>query len=70
MRTKKVGLTGRYGARYGKSVKRKILDVEKGKRKERVCPHCLKSGLKRMASGIWFCKKCGLKLAGKAYKVK
>ena len=34
------------------------------------CPQCLNMSIKRVASGIWSCKKCGLKIAGKAYRLK
>jgi large subunit ribosomal protein L37Ae len=70
MRTKKVGMTGKYGARYGRKVKKKILSVETAKNRESACPACLDKGIKREASGVWVCKKCGLKVAGKAYRLK
>ena len=69
-RTKLVGLTGRYGSRYGRSVKKKVLAIEKIKNKQTICPGCLSKGIKRTAAGIWSCKKCGLKMAGKAYRIK
>lgn len=67
-RTKKVGSSGRFGARYGKGVKKRITAIEKIQKKKYVCPKCMKAGMKRLASGIWACKKCGLKKAGKAYE--
>ncbi|MBU0530404.1 MAG: 50S ribosomal protein L37ae [Candidatus Aenigmatarchaeota archaeon] len=67
-KTKKVGSSGRYGARYGRTLKMKIVDVEKTQKKKHRCPTCMKPGLKRVSSGIWACKKCGAKIAGKAYK--
>jgi large subunit ribosomal protein L37Ae len=68
-KTKKVGVAGRFGVRYGKGVKKRVIEIESVQRGKHVCPHCLKPGLKRLASGIWYCKKCGLKIAGKAYEV-
>ncbi len=69
-RTKKVGAAGRYGSRYGRSIRKKVLKVEIEKNKKVACPHCLNEKLHRVASGVWLCKKCGLKVAGKAYKPK
>ncbi|MCD6576062.1 MAG: 50S ribosomal protein L37Ae [Nanoarchaeota archaeon] len=67
-RTKKVGSTGKFGARYGLKIRRRILKVES--KKTKVCPYCGKKQLKRVAAGIWECKKCGTKFAGGAYTVK
>ncbi|MCX6711840.1 MAG: 50S ribosomal protein L37ae [Candidatus Woesearchaeota archaeon] len=68
-KTKKVGSTGRYGTRYGKTIRTKVLEVEKKQRKKQKCPHCLRFKVKRVAPGIWLCKKCNVKFAGKAYYV-
>ncbi|MFH1473533.1 MAG: 50S ribosomal protein L37ae [Candidatus Aenigmatarchaeota archaeon] len=65
--TKKVGSTGRYGVRYGTKGKKIIAKVEKKAREKRTCPYCERSVLKRIASGIWYCKKCKTKFAGGAY---
>jgi large subunit ribosomal protein L37Ae len=66
MPTKKVGITGKYGPRYGRVIREKVLSVTK--KKTHYCPACLRPSVKRQAAGIWFCRKCGLKFAGKAYK--
>jgi len=63
-RTKKMGIAGRFGVRYGTSVRDRIRKIEGVKYD---CPDCFKK-LKRESKGVWFCKKCGLKFAGKAYK--
>ena len=68
MKTKKVGAMGKYGVRYGRKIRQRLLDVEKAKREKKPCPNCQKPGLKRLSAGIWQCKKCGAKFAGKAYK--
>lgn len=66
-RTKKVGITGKHGVRYGLSIRKKNIKIGRaGGRRE--CPNCLKPGLKRLSSGIWECRRCGTKFAGKAYK--
>jgi len=66
-RTKKVGITGRFGARYGATIRGRVLSVEKG-RKSHSCPSCLNPAMERVSAGIWECGKCGLKMAGKAYR--
>jgi len=66
--TKKIGSAGRFGARYGRKLKKKLVDVEKVQHVKHTCPFCKKvGGVKRVASGIWTCKKCEAKFAGKAY---
>ncbi len=69
-RTKKVGPSGRFGSRYGKGVKKKLVEIERVQKGKHKCPNCLKLGLKRISPGIWECKKCGLKFAGNAYDPK
>ena len=68
MATKKVRSAGRFGPRYGRRIRNKIVAIEKDKHVMK-CPICLKlKSLKRVASGIWYCTKCDNKFAGKAYK--
>ncbi len=66
-RTKKVGSTGRYGVRYGLKLRKKTLEVESKQKKKHICPFCKKTGVKRIAAGIWECNKCMNKFTGKAY---
>jgi large subunit ribosomal protein L37Ae len=66
-RTKKVGLAGRYGARYGVRIRKQIQTVEKAKGKSYECPRCRQVAVRRVASGIWKCRRCDLKFAGGAY---
>lgn len=68
-RTKKVGSAGRFGARYGKRIRAKIIAVEEIQRAKQACPYCRKKGVKRLAAGIWHCKKCKTKFTGGAYSV-
>jgi len=65
--TKKVGITGRYGPRYGTKTKKIVLEIEKRREKEKICPYCERLALKRLAAGIWYCRKCKTKFAGGAY---
>ncbi len=66
-RTKKVGTTGRFGARYGAKLRRRVLDIEKKRNEPHRCPSCATRALKRKAAGLWTCNKCGLLFAGGAY---
>ncbi len=65
--TKKIGAAGRFGARYGRKLKKKLSEIEVIQRKKQKCPYCLKFGVKRLATGIWCCGKCSSKFTGKAY---
>lgn len=69
MATKKVGSTGRFGPRYGRKIRDKILSVEKKQRIRQKCPYCFKSAVKRISKGIWYCNKCKSKFTGRAYEV-
>jgi large subunit ribosomal protein L37Ae len=66
---KKTKSAGRFGARYGRVVKTKLVEVEIKQRKKQVCPYCGKPGAKRLSKGIWKCsrKKCGKKFISHAY---
>ncbi len=67
-KTKKIGSAGRFGARYGLKIRTKITEIERIQRGRHKCPFCSKLALKRIASGIWWCKHCKTKFAGKAYE--
>lgn len=54
--------------RYGIKIRRRIDEILREKRKVYKCPNCKRMALRRTASGIWECKKCGFKIASKAYK--
>ena len=51
-RTKKVGITGRFGARYGRKAKRSVKNIEENMKKPHVCPKCDRPYVKRKAAGI------------------
>lgn len=67
MSTKKVGSTGRFGARYGRRIKVRVLEVERLQKQRHECPACTKKTLKRLSKGVWECASCGMKMAGGAY---
>jgi len=64
---KKFGSVKRFGVRYGKRLKDKLADIEEKSKKLGKCPYCKKVGAKRIAVGIWQCRKCGSKFTGNAY---
>jgi large subunit ribosomal protein L37Ae len=67
--TKKVASAGRYGVRYGRKLRKKITNVEKVQRSKQKCPYCSRLAVKRLAMGIFTCKKCESTFTGKAYVV-
>lgn len=66
-KTKKVGLTGRFGPRYGSQLKKRFLTIEKATKDLHKCPNCASVTVKRKSIGIWNCQKCGLDFAGGAW---
>ena len=66
-RTKKASMTGRFGPRYGVSIRRRVLEVETRQRGRHTCPKCAAKALSRTSTGIWSCRKCAYKYAGGAY---
>ena len=65
----KLGSVKRFGARYGRKLKLKFSKIEAEQRKKHKCPYCNKIAVRRIAVGIWKCKKCNSKFTGKAYSV-
>jgi len=66
-KNKKTKSAGRFGARYGKTVKDKLVKVEVKQRIKQKCPLCERMGAKRLSKGIWECPKCNKKFAGGTY---
>ncbi|CAL6297380.1 unnamed protein product [Bathycoccus prasinos] len=52
-RTKKVGITGKYGTRYGASLRKVIKKQEISQHSKYFCDFCGKYAVKRQAVGIW-----------------
>ena len=65
----KLGSVKRFGPRYGRKPKIKFSKIEAEQRKLHKCPYCSKIAVKRVAVGIWQCRKCNVKFAGKAYSL-
>merc|ERR1712051_851765 len=68
-RTKKVGITGKYGTRYGSSLRKQIKKIEISQHSKYTCQFCGKNVVKRIAVGVWKCKGCRKTIAGGAYSV-
>jgi len=66
-KTKKIKSAGRFGVKYGTKVRAAVRKIENFQRKKQKCPFCKKNQVKRVASGIWKCKKCDKKFASHAY---
>ncbi|MCP4762293.1 MAG: 50S ribosomal protein L37Ae [archaeon] len=68
--TKKVGITGRYGPRYGSRIRKRVKDIEEKMHTPQKCPKCETKVAKRSSTGIWTCKKCGAVFTGGSYTMK
>lgn len=68
-RTKKVGITGKFGVRYGSSLRRQTKKLEVQQHAKYDCSFCGKRTVQRGATGIWNCKSCKKTVAGGAYTV-
>ncbi len=66
-RTKKVGVSGRLGPRYGVKIRRRVKELEIRQKKAHPCPKCQYRAVKRVGTGIWTCNHCGYTFSGGAY---
>jgi large subunit ribosomal protein L37Ae len=67
-RTKKVGVVGKYGTRYGASLRKIVKKFEITQKAKYTCPACGVTAVKRQAVGIWKCKSCKKSFAGGAWQ--
>src|SRR3989449_2387584 len=65
--TRKTGLGGGFGGRYGTVTRRRYISIVTGLRSKHECPRCMFKTVKRWSVGVWHCRKCGYKFAGGAY---
>lgn len=66
---KKTGrLDKRFGAKFGFTLRRAWNTIAQKKAAKYKCPKCERIAVRRVAVGIWECRKCGLKFAGGAYE--
>ena len=68
--TKKAGITGRYGSRYGARIRKRVKTIEEKMKMGQKCPKCETKTMKRLSTGIWECKKCRAKTTGGAFDMK
>jgi len=66
-KTKKISHAGRFGVRYGKTIRERVVAVESKQKKKQKCPFCKKDQAARTAKGVWLCKFCGKNFTGGAY---
>ena len=67
-RTAKVGITGKYGTRYGQKLRKQVKAIEILQRTKYICPFCGKNSIRRFAVGIWRCRACRRNIAGGAWE--
>ncbi len=65
----KVGITGKYGTRYGAKLRKQAKAIEMLRRTKFISPFCGKQSMKRVAVGIWRCKTTNRKIAGGAWEL-
>ncbi|KAF9567696.1 60S ribosomal protein L43 [Mortierella alpina] len=66
-RTKKVGVVGKYGVRYGASLRKQVKKMEITQHSKYTCTFCGKDAVKRQSVGIWKCRGCKKTMAGGAW---
>lgn len=69
VKEKKLKSGNKFGVRYGRKNRDKFAKIENEQRKLHECPSCKDEKVKRIAVGIWSCKKCGITFASKAYTI-
>ncbi|XP_027696671.1 60S ribosomal protein L37a-like [Vombatus ursinus] len=65
--TNKVRTVGKYGTRYGASLRKMVKKIEISQHAKYTCSFCGKAKMKRQAVGIWHCGSCVKTIAGGAY---
>jgi large subunit ribosomal protein L37Ae len=61
------GIVGKYGTRYGASLRKVVKKQEVSQHSKFFCDFCGKYAMKRKAVGIWACTGCKKQKAGGAY---
>ncbi|MHA1912404.1 MAG: 50S ribosomal protein L37ae [Candidatus Kariarchaeaceae archaeon] len=63
-KTKKVGITGNLGTRYGSTIRKRVRELLTPMKKDHRCPRCRFYRVRRQSVGIWECRKCGYTFTG------
>ena len=63
-RTKKAGTTGRFGTRYGSTIRKRVKKIETTLKTKHTCPSCQSLKVSRVSVGIWQCRFCGFRFTG------
>jgi large subunit ribosomal protein L37Ae len=66
-RTKKIGPTRGFEARYGATVRKRYIEAISGLKKAQKCPQCGSISVRRQSVGVWECRKCSTVFTGGAY---
>ena len=66
-RTKKLGITARFGTRYGATLRKRVKAIEDIQKQWHICPQCGTKRVKRISIGIWQCRFCEHKYTGGSY---
>jgi len=62
--------TKRLGARYGRTVRKRLHVIEVSQKKKYNCPYCgYKNTVSWVFAGVWHCSKCNKKFTSKAFEV-
>lgn len=64
---KKTKSAGRFGARYGRKIRKAITAIESKTNAAHKCPKCERDSVSRVGTGIWKCSKCGFTFSGGTY---
>ncbi len=64
---KKTKSAGRFGARYGRKIRKAITEIESKTNAAHKCPKCERYSVARRGTGIWKCSKCGFTFSGGTY---
>ncbi|MBC8521923.1 MAG: 50S ribosomal protein L37ae [Candidatus Syntrophoarchaeum sp.] len=64
---KKTKSAGRFGARYGRKIRKAVAAIEEKTRAVHKCPKCERKSVSRIGTGIWKCSKCGFTFSGGTY---
>jgi len=57
------------GIKFGATVRKRYSKAYRTLKQKRRCPSCGSFKFCRIASGIWYCRKCSYKVAAGAYDV-